>query len=72
MDNFVQMDGNSDKTGHDQGINTEEKDIHEFQKTKKKFSLKLKFSLSYRVRTCVISDLRDILLVSICIITYGK
>ena len=69
MDNFVQMDGNSNKTGHDKGINPKEKNIHENQKTKKNFSLKLKFSLSYRIWTC---DLRDILLVWISIITHGK
>ena len=43
MDNFVQMDGNSNKTGHDKGINTREKNTHENQNTKKNSSLKMKF-----------------------------
>ena len=60
MDNFVQMDEISMETGHDKGINTKEENIHENQKTKKNFDLKVKFSLSCRIRTCVISDLRDI------------
>ena len=37
MDNFIQMDGNCNKTGHDKGINTKGKNIPENQKKKEKF-----------------------------------